>query len=137
MVFKKGEAACPNGPAVYYNEAFLDKLADKLLEWIDKPTSCWFEAFCLENKVDYQTFHDFQHRSEKFKKAYKMAKTWQKQKLIEGGLLGKFNPKITSLLLSHCYNITEKQKIEHEGAQPVEVVHYGKKEPKKWESNSQ
>ncbi len=135
MVFQKG---CKHpGLKPYYTEEVINVLADKLYAWLEKPTSCWFEAFCVENKITLQQFNEFTKKNTKFKEAYDHAKTWQKIKLMEGGLLGKFNPTITKLLLSHEYNISEKQTIQHEGAQPVEVVHYGKKAPKKWESNSQ
>jgi hypothetical protein len=135
MPFKKGESHPFN--TKYYTDEVIDKLAVKLWEWVERPTSCWFEAFCVENKLDHRKMSEFGKTNANFQKAYDYAKTWQKQKLIEGGLLGKFNPTITKLLLSNLYNITEKQTIQHEGAQPVEVVHYGKKDPKKWESNSQ
>lgn len=135
------EAARENGklggrPTTYTDE-FIEDLADRLLEWLKKPTSPWFEAFALENNVPSDRFMDFAKKNEKFAEAYHFAKMWQKQKLIEGGLLNKFNTKITCLLLGSQYAIRDQQEVHHQGAQPVEIVHYGKKDPAKWESNSQ
>lgn len=136
-----GDASRRNGlfggaPAIY-NDEFLEKLAIELMQWTENPTSVWFEAFAFEHKIPADRLVDFAKRNEKFAEAYHYAKQWQKQKLMEGGLLSKFNPSITKLLLSHYYTVRDQQEIKHTGAQPVQVVHYGNNEPSKWESNSQ
>src|SRR5688572_30623703 len=107
------EASRENGklggrPMTYDND-FLDKLAEDLWEWTKKPTSVWFEAFAIENKIPSDRLVDFAKRNENFADAYNYAKSWQKQKLIEGGLLNKFNANLTKLLLAHGHGIREQQ----------------------------
>lgn len=120
-----------------YSDEYLNELAESLWEWIKKPTSVWFEAFAIERQIPSDRLVDFAKRNEKFAEAYHFAKQWQKLKLIEGGLMNKFNSNITKLLLAHGHGIRDQQEVHHQGAQPVEIVHFGKKEPVKWESNSQ
>lgn len=123
-------------PEKYTNEV-LEKLAEELIAWTKKPTSIWFEAFAIERGIPSDSMAYFAEKNEKFAEAYHFAKQWQKLKLIEGGLMNKLNARITTLLLAHGHNIREQQEVHHQGAQPVEVVHWGKKEPSRWESNSQ
>lgn len=120
-----------------YTPEMIEDLADKLMEWTKKPTSPWFEAFAIENGIPSDRLPDFARSNEKFAEAYWFAKQWQKQKLIEGGLLNKFNHRICALLLSHAYGIRDQQEIHHQGAQPIEIVHFGNNAAIPWKNDKE
>lgn len=122
-------------PKVWTDE-FMEQLADELYEWLKKPTSPWFEGFFIERGLSPKHIAEHAKKNEKFGEAYEFAKECQKQRLLEGGLLNKFNYRITMLLLSQ-YGIREQTEVHHQGAAPVQVVHWGKEAPRQWESNSQ
>lgn len=126
----------PRQPTRWTEEAIYN-LCVELLEWTENPTSIWFEKFALERSITPQHLAGIAARYPDFGAVYAYAKDWQKNKLIEGGLLNKLNPTITKLLLSQ-YGIYQKTQVEHDGAQPIHLVNYAEKNSRpKWKNDGE
>lgn len=95
-------------PKIYTDE-FIDNLADELMAWLDSGKFIWFERFALEKKIDPDLMSEFASTNEKFSGAYKLAKQHQKVRLIECGLVKKYQYNLVQLLLGHHYGIFEKK----------------------------
>ena len=74
-----------------YTPDYLDKLADELLKWINKPNSFWLKDFAIENGFASQQMTVFADSNEKFSLALKMAKDIQESKLVKMGFNKKYN----------------------------------------------
>lgn len=74
-----------------YTDEYLEKLADALINWINKPNSFWLKDFAIENGFASQQMTVFSERSEKFSEALKRAKDIQESKLVKMGFNKKYN----------------------------------------------
>lgn len=128
----KGEGGAPKK----WTEETINKEADALLEWLQKPSSVWFEKFAFERGYAIQRLSEWAKINKRFLEAYTRAKDWQLIKLLEGGLFKKFEPKITKLLLSHCYKMNEQSNVHQTGDPVIQVVHFGG-DPKPWKSEEE
>jgi len=128
--------AVPHKPPRWTEDA-INKLSSDLLDWIENPTSIWFEKFALERMITPQHMSRLAAMYPAFGAVYEHAKDWQKNKLIEGGLMNKLNPSITKLLLSQ-YGIYEKKQVQHDGAQTIQLVNYAEKNSRpKWKNDGE
>jgi hypothetical protein len=97
---------------------YKDEYADSLLEFFRTydgvPT---FEKWADENGIDVRTACNWKNDDEKyprFSANYAQALSLQKAKLIEYGLLDKYNANLTKFLLTNIHGMSEKveQKVE-------------------------
>jgi len=141
---KKKKSGAPKGHRPYnengeggrpkkWTDEAIEKEAEAFDKWISKPTSIWFEKFAFERGYPAQNLSEWAQKNKRFSEAYKRAKLWQKIKLIEGGLFSKFNSKITTLLLSHEFQINEQSNVHQTGDSTVQIVHFGGN-PEPWKN---
>lgn len=103
------------GRPVVYNDYFLELLANDLDEWIDDENQIWLKDFFIKKKIDYDRADEFCAKHEKFKLAYKRAKSIQEGRIFKGGLKNKFNAKVVGLGLMHNHGWKEQSKTEISG----------------------
>ncbi len=63
--------------------------------------SIWYEDFALERGYDPDQLVIWSKENERFSGVYKFSKSWQRSRLVNGGLLNKFNSNITKLVLAN------------------------------------
>lgn len=106
------------GRPTKYNEELLKKASQYLdiYESLDQviPT---IEGFCIYLDISRETAYDWASQDDKkiFSDTVKRIKRIQKQVLINKGLEGKFNAKITQLLLGANHSVIEKTFSEISG----------------------
>jgi hypothetical protein len=136
-----GHPPYPGGgrPPKYTNE-ILDGLADSLNAWVDEAIqnkkNFLLGDWCFENDFLPQNFYRYADKNESFGRAYQRAKAWQEHMITKGALFGKLNPKFAQFFLGCNHDWRTKEVIEHQGNEPIQVIYYGTKEPKKWQSES-
>jgi hypothetical protein len=85
---------------------------------VDLPT---IEKFSKFVNIPLRTIYEWSDKYPKFSQALEEIKEEQKNRLLDKGLSGDYNPLITKLILSANHNMTEK--IEHSGEiKKVEVI---------------
>jgi len=116
---------CETGgrPKIYTTE-FIEKLADDLEEWIKNGKFLWFERFAIQHNLCPDYMKDFANENEKFFRAYRKAKAYQRVILYEGSLLKKFQYNAVQLILGHEYGIFAKteQKLSGDAVDPLAFV---------------
>jgi hypothetical protein len=135
----KGHPPYPGGgKPLYWNEERINEIADYFLEFIEEPSTLCFKEFALWLRQNKNIFFNksyfglFAERSEKFKEIYEYAQLIQEVKITKGGLLKKLDSQLTKFLLCAVHGYTDKQTIQHEGNDVINIVHYGTQEPKTW-----
>lgn len=83
-----------------FDDEYLEKLAERLLQWLDDPnTKTYFIGdFAVEHGLHRVYFPRFCKRSESFRKAYLIAKQAQESWLVHGGLKERYNA-------NFCYRV--------------------------------
>jgi hypothetical protein len=123
------------GRPVKWTPEAIEKEAEALEQWVKQPTSIWFEKFAFEREFPIEYLSRWAQENKRFNQAYTRAKDWQKIRLIEGGLLNKTNPKITTLLLSHAFSVHEQNNIHQTGEVTTKVINYGDNpNPQPWQN---
>jgi hypothetical protein len=113
----------PEGRPLKWTKEAIEAEADLLLEWSKKPSSLYFEEFCVERGYPGRYLTEFATENEKFGTTLEHIHTWQKCKLVRGSLLKKLDSGISKLLLSG-YGIKDQQTIEHTGNVTVSIIDY-------------
>ena len=125
---KKG----PKGPSKYTREV-INKYADELLEWIEKPDNFWLGKFASDVVgTDRRQLLRFADKNEKFRLALKKAKQVQENKLVLGGLLKRFHSTIVIFALKNVAGWRGKKEVEVESSDPLKSLIekiYGKGNP--------
>ncbi len=121
-----------------FTEEKLNELAESLDKWVDEAVKAknnfLMGDWCFENKFLPQNFPRYTAQNENFKESYLRAKAWQEHMLVKGALFNKLSPKFAQFMLSCNHGWQTKEIIEHKGNEAINVVYYGTKEPKKWET---
>src|SRR5271157_6085010 len=112
---KNGEGGRPKR----FTDEFIEKEALAFLEWMKKPDSIWYEGFALERGYSPVLLSEWAKDNKRFNEVYKISQSWQKNKLIRGGLLNKFNSSITKLVLANTIGWTDKQQVSGDSANPL------------------
>jgi hypothetical protein len=94
-------------PKKWTDEA-IEKEAEAFAEWLSRPDSIWYEGFCVERGYVAEYLSDWAKRNDRFRVVYNYAQTWQKNKLITGGLLSNYNSTITKLVLHNTIGWSDK-----------------------------
>ncbi len=99
-------------PKIYTDE-WIENEAPNFEEWVDLKDSMFLEAYCLSRKIPERQFYEFVKKNERFRNAYEIFQLKQKLMLFTGSLSRKMFHTMCALLLSHKYNINQKneQKI--------------------------
>jgi len=110
------------GAKQQYTKKYGDQLARELYKWIadlakeddpEKATRLLFiERFCANYGFPRRRLQDLKTRSKEFGLAYELFCDVQRTVMQEGGLLGNYNSRITTLLLSHEHNVRQKVDAE-------------------------
>lgn len=101
------------GAPTKYQAAYCQKMIDYFLEYVDKNLKGMpqFEVFAVhELKVTPQTLINWKNSHEKFAEAYEVCKDIQKSYVINKGLAGENNPRMTQFILSTCFRMSEYAK---------------------------
>jgi DNA-packaging protein gp3 len=114
----------PGGRPREWTDDLIEKEADMFREWLNQETNIWFEKFAIERGYPDSYLIEFSKRNEKFRAVYEYAKSWQKTKLVTGGLLNEFNSNITKLVLFNTCGWSDKQetKISGDAANPLKCL---------------
>jgi len=100
----------------------IEKEAEEFLKWLQLPSSCWFEQFAIDRGYPDYYLVEFSKRNKKFQSVYEYAKSWQKAKLVQGGLRSEYNSNICKLVLFNTVGWTDKQQIAGDPSQPLEFL---------------
>jgi len=100
----------------------IEKEADAFWEWLQLPTSFWFSQFATERGYPDKYIVDFAKRNENFRSVYEYAQTWQKNRLVMGGLLNKFNSNMTKLVLFNTCGWKDKQELSGDSENPLSCI---------------
>ena|SRR5271167_4373417 len=112
---KNGEGGRP----IKYTDEFIENEAEEFLKWMNKPESIWYETFATERGYHPEQFTLWAKSNKRFSEAYKYSQGWQKQKLLCGSLLNKYNSNITKLILANTIGWTDKQQVSGDSANPL------------------
>ncbi len=105
-----------------YTKEFIEKEAAEFLLWMEKKDSIWFERFAVSRGYNPDLLSMWAKENEIFHGVYKISQAWQKMKLIEGGLLNRFNSAIVKLVLSNTIGWTDKQQISGSAENPLQFL---------------
>jgi len=82
----------------------------------------WYKDFAMQRGYNSDELHQWAKTNERFRSVYKKSQDWQQSLLIRGGLLSKFNPNITKLVLANTCGWTDKQQISGDTVNPLDCV---------------
>jgi hypothetical protein len=120
----------------------IDHIADLFLEFIELPTTLYFKEFFTwfrqKEKVilSQRTFYRFIEKSEKFSEIFEYAKVAQESKIARGGMLKKLDSGMCKFMLSAVHGMSDKQTIEHQGNEIIQVINYSDQELKTWKEET-
>lgn len=115
---KNGEGGRPKK----WTPELIEAEAAAFEEWMQRPDSIWYESFCLERDFLPDRMAEWAKENERFGRVYKKAQAWQKQKLINGGLLNKFNAGFTKFVMSNTCGWYEKTQVSGDSANPLQFL---------------
>ncbi len=120
---KKGDKFLGGRPREWTDE-LIEIEAEAFREWLGLKTSFWYEQFAIERGYPDSYLVLFSKRNESFRAVYEFAKSWQKSRLVMGGLLNKFNSNITKLVLFNTCGWSDKQETKLSGSaeNPLEFI---------------
>jgi hypothetical protein len=110
------------GRPLKYTDAFIEQEAHYFLEWMQHPESIWYKDFALERGYSPELLSLWAKSNEKFSQVYEQAQHWQQSKLIKGGLLSRYNPTITKLVLANTCGWTDRQQVAGDSSNPLGFV---------------
>lgn len=136
MKTKEKKKAAPNNPTGYNAGAhrpvkntkeFVENEVQLLLKWLEKPENIFVKGFAIERKYHSSMFNEWCERYPSFALLYAQAKEIQEQKLLLGGMTGKYKEQITKFVLvnHHDYAEKTKQDVHTTGQVQVNIVNYG------------
>lgn len=96
--------------------------AEEFWNWLQLPTSFWFEQFSSLRGYPHSYITEFAKRNERFRDVYEYAQSWQKSRLVMGGLLSKLNSSIVKLVLSNTIGWSDKQQIDGDAVNPLAFI---------------
>lgn len=96
--------------------------AEAFWDWLHLPTSFWFEQFAVERGYPHSYITEFAKKNDKFRDVYEYAQSWQKSRLVMGGLLNKLNSNITKLVLFNTCGWSDRQHIEGDAVNPLAFI---------------
>lgn len=119
MPAPKGHAPYPGcetgGRPSRYSKEDIEKYAEDLKVWLADPKNVWFKDFCLDRDIDPDLMAEWAAENEKFNGAYRLAKSRQESRLVNGGLNNAFNGTIVKFVLSNSHGWTDKQETKLSG----------------------
>lgn len=146
-----GSPGAPKGHPPYegggrpkiWTDEIIEQIAEYFIEFADDPTFLYYKDFITWLKKNKNIFIPIEYLSrwadsnEKFKEAYDYAKLVQECRIVRGGLLKKLDSGMSKFMLTAVHGFSDKSVIEHQGNDVINVIHYGKKEPKTWKEEAQ
>lgn len=135
---------CETGgrPPIWTDEK-IEEIADLLIQFMDDPDNIYFKKFINWLKraknisIPIEYLSRWSEKNEKFLDAYNYAKIEQETRIVEGCLTKKLDSGMGRFMLAAVHGLSEKQVIEHQGQDIINIVHYGKKPPKTWKEESE
>jgi len=98
-----------------YSKEDIEKFADELKKWLKNPSNIWFKDFCLDRDIDPDLMTEWAEENKKFNGSYKIAKSRQESRLINGGLMNIYNASLVKFVLSNAHGWTDKQETKISG----------------------
>jgi hypothetical protein len=96
--------------------------ADAFEEWMNRPDSIWYEDFALERGYLPDNLVRWAKENEKFCTVYKKSQSWQKSKLLKGGLLNTYNAGFTKFVMGNTCGWYDKQQIAGDASNPLALA---------------
>ena len=132
MAPPKGHAPYPGcetgGAPRKYDDAFIEKLADELDEWLKDEKNCYLGKFFDIKGLNPDYGVDFSAINEKFSRSYYRAKKSQETRIYVGALNNKYNARIAEFGLMHNHGWATKaeNKVTATVSLPVEIFNQTK-----------
>lgn len=92
-------------------EAFLERVAEELVEWAMKEDSIYLEDFCILKGFNIDVLYRWREKSINLKEAYKFAKMALGSKTYKGSLYGKMKENTAHFLMPHYSEIWMNMKL--------------------------
>lgn len=99
----------------------IEREADAFEKWMGRQDSIWYEDFCLERGYLPDNLIRWAKENERFCTVYRKSQTWQKSKLIRGGLLNSYNAGFTKFVMSNTCGWYDKQQIAGDAVNPLSL----------------
>jgi hypothetical protein len=100
--------------SVKWTDESISELAQALITWADRRTSCYLESFCAENKTYPQKMSELAAQNESFAEALKRAKAACSSHIAEATAGGEMPPAFGIFALKQ-HGWTDKQELKHTG----------------------
>jgi hypothetical protein len=108
---KKGEGGRPRE----WTDELIEEMADRFETFMGRPDSIWYEDFCLEQGINPVLLGKWAKVNERFGEVYEKSKSWQKSKLVKGGLLNNYNASFTKFVMANTCGWSERQETKLSG----------------------
>jgi len=130
---KGGQMAPPKGHKPYpgcetggrpreWTDERIEVEAEAFWDWLHLSNSFWFEQFAIERGYPDKYIVEFAKKNDKFRSVYEYAQSWQKSRLIMGGLASKLNSSIVKLVLGNTIGWSDRQQVSGDGVNPLAFI---------------
>ena len=96
-----------------YDDEFISKELEALVEWMKDDNNFWLKDFSIERGYPYAYLSVWANENESFSNSLKKAHDIQETKLVKGGLSGKFNNAMAIFVLKNVAGYRDVQAIDH------------------------
>lgn len=112
------------GRPTKFTQEEISKYAKELREWCKDPTHWWFKDFCLDQNINPDLMSIWAKENTDFSGALEEAKHRQESRILSGSLMGNYNSKIATLILTNKHNWSEKTetKVTGDSTNPLHAI---------------
>lgn len=135
----KGHAPYPGcGCPEAWTKEKVDEIAEWMLDFMELPTTLYFKEFVIWLKqhkgilLNKMSFARFSEKSERFKEVFEYSQMIQEAKIVRGGLLKRLDSNLSKFMLCAVHGFTDKQTVEHQGGEIIQIVNYSEDKLKTW-----
>ena len=87
----------------------IDGLADELIEWIKDEKNMWLGEFAVQHGFSRERMTELARENEKFREAFRIAKSYQESRLVIGGLTKKYDSSFTKFVLHNVSTLKDEE----------------------------
>jgi hypothetical protein len=102
-----------------YDDEFIEKEANALLEWIKSDEGLYLKEFSLMRGYPAENLSMFAERNFIFRQALQLAHNWQEIKLFKGGLTKQYDSSFAKFSLGYLYKWKETKEINVVSENPL------------------
>lgn len=128
-------------PKIWTDEK-IEEIAEWFMTFMDDPENLYFKEFVIFMRqqknilIKAEYLSKWAETNERFRDAYDYVKTAQECRILKGGMTKRYDSNLSKYLLSAIHGITDKQIVEHQGNDVINVIHYGQGSPKTWKDEA-